>query len=51
MAEETLAEQLARFNAERERLMAGRPITPEKPVPMPATMRGGDVTPVGWDDT
>ncbi len=40
---ETLAEQLRRFNEERERLLGGQPITEETRIPGPWTGVGGDV--------
>lgn len=41
----TIAEQLRRFNAERERLMGGRLITNDERLPLPYSGVGGDVGP------
>lgn len=41
--ETSLAAELARFNAERAAMLQGEPLTPDAPLQMPPTGRGGDV--------
>lgn len=43
MPPETLREQLERFNEERRRYLGGIPPTPDEPMILPRTGRGGDV--------
>jgi hypothetical protein len=40
-----IADELKRFNAERERMLGGQPISPDRRLPIEYTGVGGDVAP------
>jgi len=43
-----IADELKRFNAERERMLGGQPISPDRRLPIEYTGVGGDVAPPSW---
>jgi hypothetical protein len=43
-----IADELGRFNRERERMLGGRPVSSDERLPLPYSGTGGDVAPPGW---